>query len=90
MWQKLLKLSGNQKQPAVSQPYDQSVAIWPQITTPVWPTPENLYDAKSAILTMSKKFVTFSRIRPMFTRYRIGTHYRDVKLQCSLRNMNKS
>ena len=58
MWQKLLKLSGNQKQPAVSQPYDQSVAIWPQITTPVWPTPENLYDAKSAILTMSKKFVT--------------------------------
>ena len=63
MWQKLLKFSGDRKRPAVSQPYDRSVAIGPQITTPVWPTPEKPYDAKSAILTMSKKFVTPTRPR---------------------------
>jgi hypothetical protein len=42
--------------------YDQSVAIWPQITIPVWKTSPNPYDPNSAVFTMSKKSVT-NRLR---------------------------
>ncbi len=44
--------------PVVSQSYDESAVIWPQNAMPIRSTTATPYEAKSAIFTMSKKFVT--------------------------------
>ena len=46
------------KCPALSHPYDQSAAIWPQNTMPVRSTAQNPYDAKSGKSTIREKSVT--------------------------------
>jgi hypothetical protein len=46
----------------VSQSYDESAVIWPQNAMPIRSTTPTPYDAKSAVFTMAKKFVTIHEV----------------------------
>src|SRR5205814_2199462 len=57
----------------MSQPYDESAVIWPQNAMPIRSTTPTPYDAKSAILIMSKKLVTPGRTyRTSYRRPAVG------------------
>ena len=53
--------------------YDQSVAIRPQNTMPVWETSQKPYDAKSAVFTISNKCVTRDGATPADSTKHIST-----------------
>src|SRR5207249_2212479 len=69
--------------PVVSQPYNESAVIWPQNAMPIRSNAPTPYDAKSAIFTMSKKFVTLMRCLHIYIGTFLEKKFHDLCLPVS-------